>query len=661
MNDDNMPGNAGANQTPEQYPEELTQVLNVQDTQSAAPNSTAPEEQTSSSSASAQEQPTQTIEPISQPSPELNDNQQTQQFEAPQADLSQPYQQPSASQQPFNPRPYVAPVGFEDVEPQEPANNPLSPVSTPAPLTQETPASSTAPAAQPYAPANAQSQYQSQPQYQAQAQPQFQPQGQQPMPGQAPNMAAAPTPLMVAQVQPTVAEQFKASWRTKKGRAAWILSIIAAVVVIAVAIIAPNMQAIAVSLGMAPKNPFAVTAESMRNIPKAKSAKVGISAHGMQGDETLNIKGYYSLGSSVDKSVADFTVKTSDSNLRLVWNNGGFYGNGNGDYTYLDAADVHSSIKDIEFNCLPAQADSSTCYDGASLYEFEQAIIKGGHWNFAEAGKLLQNSSKKLKKQYADELTHSDSSKDSDTKNKYSKSETEAVSKQSQASMNKFFTKTLDQKDVKEAVFPDITTEKVDGGTRLEYSVDFEQLIRAFSQYMLDNRKAYPDLSDYLNDMFSSFGQSYREVFKEGASFRMPSEMIARRLQMTLDMDSNNNMKSLTFKIKGLVSLNVSIDELNSVKVDTADLDEFVSKAKEGESLKDSSKPSLKNKLPDSLGGDSSDDWGGLGKYGDSDYDWDDWDDDEDSDDGFSFSNDGVEVQPSGAFLRAVKELAFLS
>ncbi|BDR52226.1 hypothetical protein KIM372_01330 [Bombiscardovia nodaiensis] len=542
------------------------------------------------------------------------------------------------------------------------------------PATPAVPVLASAPATAPDSYASAQPVSSAQPALSAQPAPgAWAPQGS-PVMNAAP--AGGPAPLMVAEVQPMLGDKLQTVWYTKKGRFAWIASVIAVIVVVTLALVVPNIQAIAISLGLTPQNPLAVTMLSMRDLPKASSANMSFNLKGPSGEELFKLDGYYALGENTDKSVVDFTLSVEGDKVRALWDKGGFYIGSDDDYnyTYINADDVHNDLRGSEFNCLPAKTDAATCYDGASLYEFEQAIVKDGHWNTAAAIRALQKQSDKLKKQHASLLRHST---DND---KYTQAQMNTINKQWGLSLSRFFIKTLEKKDVKDAVFPNTTSVKEGDGTRLDYSIDFEQIVRAFSQHMLDTRKTYPELSNYLNDIFRSFGQSYRELFEAGVDFQMPKSVGLRQLQVSLEMDGNKALKSISYKAKNAFSLDFAVSKVNRVKVDTADLDSFVSKAQKGESLQESLTNPWRSKLRSPLDRYSDGDWDDLDDWGDSKDskgfgDWDDIDnpnssdsgksdsgksdsddsDDSDDLDGFDFSDDGVHAQPSRALVQRLE------
>lgn len=68
-----------------------------------------------------------------------------------------------------------------------------------------------------------------------------------------------------------------------------------------VSVIVPNLQSIAITLGLGPKNPLAITMESLHQIPDASSMGVDLTIQSSKEERPTKIKGYYSLGNDSEQ------------------------------------------------------------------------------------------------------------------------------------------------------------------------------------------------------------------------------------------------------------------------------------------------------------------------------------------------------------------------
>lgn len=80
-----------------------------------------------------------------------------------------------------------------------------------------------------------------------------------------------PIQQVETQVRPSLAHQVANSWHTRNNRTIWIISVVLVVLAGLVSVIVPNLQSIAITLGLGPKNPLAITMESLHQIPDASS------------------------------------------------------------------------------------------------------------------------------------------------------------------------------------------------------------------------------------------------------------------------------------------------------------------------------------------------------------------------------------------------------
>ncbi|AKV55811.1 hypothetical protein AB656_06165 [Bifidobacterium actinocoloniiforme DSM 22766] len=391
----------------------------------------------------------------------------------------------------------------------------------------------------------------------------------------------------------------------------WIIGGVAVVVVLALGLILPNLETIGIVLGLGPKNPIAVTLESFRKLPDASSARIKLSVG--SGDD-FSLEGYYQLGSSTDKSVADFTVKADDYRGRLLLLDNGLYAGGDGQYVYMDGLDVRSELQDVDFTCLPDKTDASTCFDGDSLLELEQNLIRDGHWNTSAAQSEFMRSSERLHAAHRGELKRG-KDKTTDTQ-----PQMDTIQRQGQEVLTRFVAKTLEDKDTQGKVFPEQSSHREDSGSRLEYTLDTEQLVRVFSRYMLDSKGDYPELRAYIDDQLGSAGGSYDKLFSAGSRYRDGGEADEKRLPIILRLNRDRTIKSIRCDAKGGMGFELDVSDVNRVKTDDGDLEAFARKAREGQSLKGL------GKLLRSLG--SNDGWRGR------------WGGESDSDSGFGSDSD---------------------
>lgn len=388
----------------------------------------------------------------------------------------------------------------------------------------------------------------------------------------APGMPGVPG-VPGAPMQPVAAKR-----RMSGGKIAAIVGgIVAVLVVIALAIIIPNLTAVKALLGFRPNNPIVVTSDAIASVGKLSSAHYEVSGSSDEPGD-FSADGAWSLGSDTDVSMLYFTTKSDDyGRIAVAWQNGNFgismqsesYWTGDVEtqYAYASRGDIRNAIRDL----------AGSEWDDVIL-DTKDAVVNNGHWDFAGALQTFNKGAKQLDDNY-------------DAKRWNEGQMNESVQKEYAKFALKYFGEHLEKKDVQSKIFPKQESVKSGGSMRLTYDLDLDAFMQDIGGYWQKNEKQYPELRAYLvkqlreqegyssSEADSEFDKAVRKLaegdYDSGAlpSVEVMVDYGAKRslneLEVTVDGDST-----------GRATVDLKLSDKDAVSVDDHEVSDFMAKAK---------------------------------------------------------------------------------
>lgn len=359
--------------------------------------------------------------------------------------------------------------------------------------------------------------------------------------------------------------------------AAIVGGIVAVLVVVALAIIIPNLTAVKALLGFRPNNPFVVTSDAIASIGKLSSTRYELSG---SSDDTgkFSASGSYSLGADTDSSMLYFTTKTDDyGRIAFAWQNGNFgalvqsksYWTGDMEtqYGYASRGDIRNAIRDL----------AGSEWDDIVL-DTKDVIVKDKHWDFAGALETFNKGAKQLDDNY-------------DVKRWNEGQMSEATQKEYAKFALKYFGEHMEKKDVQTKVFPKQESVKSGGNTKLTYDLDLDAFLQDLGQYWQKNEKSYPELRAYLvKQLREQEGYSSSEAEREFDkavqkmadgdydSGELPS------VEVMVDYGAKRSLNELEVTVDGdstgRATVDLKLSDKDAVSVDDHEVSDFMAKAK---------------------------------------------------------------------------------